>query len=147
MDKLIFPLTHLLATPAHHGVLIDRKRFVGDYKVLIDTGNLAVAFAQGAGSERIVEIEHEVGRLGESDAVALEFLGKEMCNHTIGAPHLHSTLVAALEKGSLDRVEEARTHLLAERHAHAVDEQRVAREVGHRHAIGDIDKISVVLEA
>ena len=65
MDELALGLTHHLASPAHHSIVIDRERLVGNHQILVDAHHLAVAFAGGASAQRIVEVEELVGGLGK----------------------------------------------------------------------------------
>ena len=71
-NQLLPPPFHRFAPPAGDSVLIDTFGLVGHDQVLVDADHFAVTFAPGAGSHRIVETEHMLGRLLERDAVQLE---------------------------------------------------------------------------
>ena len=70
--KLLLPLLHRSTAPARNGIFVYGFALVGNNQILVNADNFTVAFAYGAGSERIVEAEQMLGGLLEFDAVGLE---------------------------------------------------------------------------
>ena len=75
MDKFIFPLTHFITSPTHHGIIVNRKSFVRDHQIGIDAKHFSKAFADRASTYRIVEAKHHIRRFFKLDTIRLKFVG------------------------------------------------------------------------
>ena len=97
MDEPLFPFAHLVAVPAAYRVLIDRLRLIGHHKILAHAEHTAESLACGTGSVGIVEVEHQVARLAEFNAVGHEPLGEPVFVCAVGSPYLDDGFVMAFE--------------------------------------------------
>ena len=69
----VFPLAHLLASPAHHRTFVDGEGTVGDDQMLVNADDTSETLTLRTGSDRGVEGEHLVVGLFKRYAVRLEF--------------------------------------------------------------------------
>ena len=129
-NECVFPLAHLLTPPAHHGVVVDREGLVGHHQILVDADDPSESLALGAGPHGVVEVEHQVARLVEGDAVGLESFRKIKLLHSLGRVHLNGTLAIPLEEGGLDRIGQPADGVVLVRHAQPVDNQAHLRSFG-----------------
>ena len=72
MDKIAQPLAHHFAFPADDSAFVDRQTFIRYHQIFIDAQHLPESFACGTGAQRIVKVEHHLGRLLENHPVSLE---------------------------------------------------------------------------
>ena len=153
MDELPFPLTHYLAAPAVHRIVVNRERLVGDDQILVDTHHFAETLAFGACPDGVVEVEHQFVRLLKSDAIVLKTSGETLlCGRAVGVPCNQYALSMSLVECCAERVENAHLIIFLVGYYHPVDEQAVIGRVGLDgigavHDIGDADKLSVVHQA
>ena len=131
-DEVVFPLAHLLAPPAHHRIVVDREGLVGHHQIFVDTDYPPEAFALGTSPHRVVEVEHQVARFVEGDAVGLEPFREMELFHPLGCVHLYDALPASFEECGLDRVGQSAHGIVLVRHTQAVDYQAHLRRIGQR---------------
>ena len=93
-DELVFPLAHLLATPANHSALVKAEFLVGDDQTFVDAHHLAKAFTFGTGSHGGVEGEEVFARLIECHTVSF-VAGREHVQ-VIGGRVVEQVLAVAL---------------------------------------------------
>ena len=126
MDELAFPLAHDLSAPAHHRVVKHRSAAVRNHQVLVDAGHVAESLAGGAGSQGIVEIEHQVVRLLKLHSVQLKALGETVFGQRpVLLPNRDDALVLTFVERRLQRVQHAHLVVAAVGDGQAVDEQAV----------------------
>ena len=126
LDKLLLPLLHRSSTPADDGILIDGFALVGDDQIDIDADGLAVALADGTGSDGVIEAEKMLRRLLELDAVGLE-AGRELALHIVDNDAAN---VVAIAIGACYRIAHTQQRFIVIRCAQTIDDNSYFSGVG-----------------
>ena len=126
-DKLLQPLSHHIAFPADYRSLEDGQAFIGHDQIFIYAKHLPEPFACRAGSQRVVEAEHHIGRLLEHHSICLELLGIFFYNRSFGCVDTDDTGIVSFEESRFGRVGKTAFQCLVIRY-----DQTVYQQFDHR---------------
>ena len=148
----LLPLPHLLAAPAGHGVVVDREPPVGHHKILADADDASESLAPGARTVRIVEVEHQVGRLRKLPSAGLEPLGELEPSGLLCVVNRQRQCVVPLEESGLRRVGQTALLVGIGADRQAVDQQlpplgRGGQRVGGGEHVGYLHRFAVMEHA
>ena len=122
-DKLLQPLSHHLAFPADYRPLIERQALIRHDQVLVYPEHFPESFANGTGTQRIIETEHHIGRLDKSDTVRLELLGVFLYDRLFGCIDTDDTGIVPLKESRLRRISQTAFQRLIVRNDQTVYQQ------------------------
>ena len=134
-DELLFPFTHFLSSPAHHGSVIDAQFLIRDDQMLVDAHDFAESLTFGTSASRRIEREELVGWFLETHAVRLELHGKLMhlgllqFEYTRRIHEFQHTGFVALVERRASGIHQSVHRLLVVSHHQAVNHQKDLRIV------------------
>src|SRR5665213_1599254 len=71
-NKFVFPLAHFFTFPTGNSFFVNRKIFIRNDEIRINSDYSSKSFAHFASADRIIETEKMHGRLFESNSVCFE---------------------------------------------------------------------------
>ena len=137
MYQFTLPLAHLVASPAHNGIVVDRQRRVGHNQIGVDAYHPSETLTPRTSAIRVVEVEHQLRGLAEHNTVGLKSLGEVMSVQSVGSPHEKTHLVMSLKKRRFHRIGKSAQLITLVGHRQTVDKEVIARSRFRQTVIGE----------
>ncbi len=124
LEEFLLPQFRFWSSPGRYGARVEAQRRVGNHEVLGNVEGGSESFADRAGSDGIVEVEHLLGEFGENYSVGFEEVGEFVSvDIAVLVPDHQNAASVAFEEGCLRRFRQARQLIAGGSGGEAVDQQ------------------------